>query len=115
MSNDNPVLTQAAGVTGFIVVVKALIVYSRVMGWINLDDSRYQATETLIDTVVPIAAIWVAALWARRRVTALTNPKDIDGTPLTRPDNAPAIPQLEKQQAEAIQLNKRIDERSLKR
>lgn len=115
MPNDNPVLTQAAGVTGFIVVVKTLITYFRAMGWIDLDEERYQLTVSTLETILPIAAIWVGVLWARRKVTPLAAPRDIDGTPLSRPDNTPAIPQMAKEQQEAIELNKKIDERKIDR
>lgn len=118
MPKDNPVAVQALSAGAFIVVVKALIVYFRTMGWINLTDDGFQATVDVIDTVLPILAVWIGAWWASRRVTSLTDARDVDGTPLTRPDNSPPIPQVEaveKKQEEAIKLNAEIDERRLKR
>lgn len=115
MPNDNPVVVQAAWVTGVIIVVKTLITYFRVMGWIELPEEKFQATISVFETLIPIVAVWGGVLWARRKVTSLTNPTDVDGTPLTRPDNTPSIPQMEKQQVEAIELNKKIDERSIVR
>lgn len=115
MDQNNPVVVQAASVTGFIVAIKALIAYFRIMGWLDWDEDRYQATVQLIDTVLPIAAVWIGVLWARRKVTPLTNPKDVDGTELTRPDNTPAIPQMAKEQKEALEINKKLDERRIER
>lgn len=125
MNTSNPVVQQAAGVTAAIVVIKAFLTYFRAMGWWNLTDDAVMATNTFIETVLPIAAVWIGALIAMRRVTSLANPTtstgvpltpldkptDVDGTPLTRPDNTPPIPEMARLQKEAIE----IDERRIKR
>lgn len=112
---SDPLVTQALSVSGFIMVIKAIITYSRAMGWWNLTDEAEAATVTFIDAVIPIAAVWIGVLWAKRRTTSLTEPRDVDGTPLTRPDNAPAIPEMEKLQKEAVKINEKIDERRIQR
>lgn len=111
----NPLVQQAAGVTTLIVVVKAFISYFRAMGWWNLDEQQYQDTVSFIETVVPILAVWGAALWTMRKMTPLSDPKDVDGEVLTRPDNTPAIPKLGRLQKEAAKINDRLDERRIKR
>lgn len=115
MNTSNPVVQQAASVTAIIVVIKATITYIRSMGWWNLEEQQYIDTVSFIETVLPIVIVWVGAFWAMRKTTSLENPKDIDGTPLTRPDNAPAIPKMEKLQEEAIKINKNIEERRIDR
>lgn len=115
MNNTNPLVTQAASTTAILIVIKALLTYARVMGWLNLDEERFNATISFLDTVIPILAIWIGALWAMRKVTPLINPRDIDDTPLTRPDNKPAIPQLENMHKQAIEINREIDERKIQR
>lgn len=111
----NPLVQQAAGVTALIVVVKAFISYFRAMGWWDLDEQQYQETVSFIETVVPILAVWGAAFWTMRKVTPLSNPKDIDGELLTRPDNSPAIPKLSRLQKEATKINDTLDDRRIKR
>lgn len=115
MKDTNPVVTQAASATAFLVVIKALLTYAKVMGWLDLEEDKFQATVSLVETLIPIIAVWVGAIWAMRKVTPLTNPKDVDNTPLTRPDNSPAIPQMAVMQKEAIKINEEIDERKIVR
>lgn len=115
MQTTNPVVTQAASATAILVVIKALLIYARIMGWLNLDEDRFNATVSFVETVIPIGAVWAGAWWAMRRVTPLEKPVDVDGTPLTRPDNSPAIPQMASLHKEAIKLNENIDERKIQK
>lgn len=115
MKDTNPIAAQAASATAILIVIKAVITYMRAMGWLNLEEDKYQATVVLVETVLPIAAVWIGALWAMRKTTALANPKDVDGTPLTRPDNSPAIPQMAVLQEEAQKINERINDRRIQR
>lgn len=116
---ETPVVIQSSIVTGFIIVLKALLVYSRTMGWLNLDEDKTQATYTLIDTVIPIVAVWVGAWWVSHKVTSLSNPKDINNMPLSGPKGEPTQEQLGVLQEEAKKVdlefasNKRLDERRI--
>lgn len=111
----NPVVTQAASVTTIIIVVKATLAYIQVMGWIDITPERALATTSFLETVLPIVAIWIGVLWTITRVTPLNNPKDKDGTELSRPGDVPVIAKIEKAQEEAIKINDKVDERSIVR
>lgn len=110
---SDPLVTQGLSVTGFIVVIKAIITYIRVMGWLDLDEDEEAATITFIDTVIPIVAIWGGVWWAKRHTTSLSNPKDINGMSLTGPNSEPTKAQLQIIQTEAIELDKAIDDRRI--
>lgn len=111
MNTGNPVVQQAAGVTAFLVVFKSILVYFRAMGWIELEEERYQATVAFVETVIPIVVVWGAAFWAMRKVTPLSDPRDTDGTPLSGPSGEPTIAQMDV----AIQMNKEDTERRIQR
>jgi hypothetical protein len=113
LNDTNPVVMQGLSISAVIVVVKAFLVYSRAMNWLDLNEEQEAATITFLDTVLPIVAVWVGVLWAKRRVTPLNNPVDLDGVPLSRPGDKPTIPQMESIQKEAIKINERINERGL--
>lgn len=112
---NDPLVTQGLSVSGIILAVKALITYSRVMGWWQLSDEQEAATIALADAFVPILAVWVGVWWARRRTTSLKEPRDVDGTPLSRPGDMPTIPQIKELQQEALKINQQIDERRIDR
>ena len=114
-TSTNPVLTQAAIVASIIALARAILTFGSAFGWWQLDETRNAALQGLIETGIPIVAILAGAFWATRKTTPLTKPRDIDGTPLTRPDNTPSIPEFKKVQEEAIQINDKIDERRIKR
>lgn len=66
-------------------VVGSLIALLRAFG-VPITDDQQDAINQFLIAAAPIAV----ALIARRYVTPLANPKDANGTPLTRPDNSPA-------------------------
>lgn len=105
--NNNSILTASASVTGVIVVVKSLINLARAMAWFSLTEEQWSAWSVFFETVIPIAAVWVGAWWISRNTTNLAKPTDIDGTPLTRPDNSPAIGEMTNLQTEALDINLR--------
>lgn len=116
MSNpNNPVLTQAAIVASIIALARSILAFGSAFGWWELDEARDTALRGLIETGIPMLAVIVGAIWAMRKVTPLDKPRDIDGVPLTRPDNSPALPEYEKVQKEAIEMNVELDERRIKR
>lgn len=69
---------------------------------VPVTEAQSAAILGFVGVVTPVLMAW----WASSRVTPLAEPRDTDGTPLTRPDNAPANKELEKLQDEAIYLNK---------
>jgi Ser/Thr protein kinase RdoA (MazF antagonist) len=103
--NQNPVVVAGASVTGVIVFVKALISLIQAMQWFDLTPEQWAALAVFFETTIPIVAVWVGAIWVMRNTTNLTRPTDIDGTPLTRPDNAPAIKEMAVIQEKAIEMN----------
>lgn len=119
MKDANPVITQAVSATAFIALVKATLAMLIAFHVFVLTEEQMASVNTWVDNVVPILAIVVGAWWASRKVTSLAAPRDADGTPLTRPDNAPAIGELESIQSEALKINqsvdKQADERRIKR
>lgn len=116
MDNNNPVVIQALSVSGAIIVVKSLMNLAKVNGWIDMSNPEVEAAWlSFIETALPIVVVWIGAWWASRRTTNLKDPKDVDGTPLSRPDNAPTIPQMASLQKEAQNIDKKIDDRRLRR
>ena len=105
---DNPVVMNALSISAAIVVFKALMELGQAMGWWNLTAEQNSALVKFLDIAVPIVAVWLGVIWTRRNVTPLKSPTDIDGVPLSRPDNTPAIKQMEVIQKEAISMNKEI-------
>lgn len=103
---NNPVLIGGGSVTGVIVFVKALINLVRAMQWFALTEEQWNAWSSFFETTIPIAAVWIVALWVSRKTTSLADPKDKDGVELTRPGDTPAIGKLETLQSEAILINK---------
>lgn len=116
MEDKNPVVVQALSVSGAIIVAKSLFAFAKAVGWIDTSNPDVEAAWLgLIEDALPIAIVWIGALWAARRTTSLKNPKDVDGTALTRPDNKPAIPHMASLQEQAIKLDKKISDRRISR
>lgn len=69
----------------------ALITLLRAFG-VPITNEQQDALNQFLVVAAPI----VVALVARQYVTPLANPKDATGTPLTRPDNTPAIRKVAK-------------------
>lgn len=86
MSNE-PLIT----IGGIIAIAASLIALLRAFG-VPINSEQQQAIDQFLIAAGPI----VVALWARRHVTPLANPKDATGTPLTRPDNSPAVRKVTK-------------------
>lgn len=114
--NNNPLVVQALSISGAIIVFKSLLNLAKVSGWIDMSNPEVEAAWIgFIETALPIVLVWLGTLWAARRTTTLKNPKDVDGTPLTRPNNTPTIPQMASLQKEAIEIDKKIGDRRLVR
>lgn len=109
MKPANPVITQAISVAALVTVVKALLAVLLAFHVFTFDETQNTTVSYLVDVGVPILAIIGGAWWASRKVTSLAAPRDIDGAPLTRPDNTPAIAELESTHAEALKINQTVD------
>lgn len=115
---NNPVVTQAAVVAALIAFFKAVIGVAKAFRWLEMSQEQEIALSYLLETFVAVIAIFVGAWWVSKQVTPLTDAKDVDGTPLTRPDNSPPKAQMEREHKEAIKINTEIensDERRIER
>lgn len=112
MKPASPVYTQAISAAAFITVVKALLAVLLAFHVFTFDTNQSATVGYFIDDAIPILAILVGAWWASRKVTSLAAPRDIDGTPLSRPGNAPAIVELAQAHDEAIKINQTIDKQA---
>lgn len=78
-------------------VVQAILAALVTFGWVQLDDARISA----IGTVVALVVATSLTVYARGRVTPVSNPTDLDGTPLvpatTAPAQVPAVTLLERE------------------
>lgn len=99
----NPIVAQGGLAAAIIVLVKATI--TLLAGLKFLTPEVAALWSDYFNTVIPVAAILIGAWWAAKRTTPLSRPTDVDGTPLTRPDNAPALKELEGLQTEAIKID----------
>lgn len=116
MDKNSPLVMQALSVSGAILVVKSFLNLAKVSGWIDMSNPEVEAAWLgFIETALPIIFVWVGTLWLSRRTTSLKDPKDIDGTPLSRPEDKPTIPQMASLQKEAIEIDKKIEDRRLRR
>lgn len=115
MKDANPVVQQAISATAIIVVIKAILEYIQVMGWFGITPDQVGATMKLLEVILPIVVLWITALWAARRVTPLSNPTDVDGEALSRPNDQLPILKMAAKQGEAIKMNEAVDERSIRR
>ena len=95
--NTEPVIT-AASIAG---LLSAGISFARLMGWIALSDDQYNSLMVFVGMALPIGL----SLWARQQVTPLSQPRDTDGVPLSRPGDVPANKQMAEIQGEAIEMN----------
>jgi hypothetical protein len=115
---DNPVVVQATVVATFITICKAIIGVAKAFKLVELTSEQDVAVTYLVETLITGVAILVGAWWASKKVTSLTSAKDIDGTPLTRPDNSLPIPQqkaVEKAHESALKINEQINDREIQR
>lgn len=119
MKPANPVITQALSAGTFVVLAKAILAVLLAFHVFTFDETQNTTVNYLVDVGIPIIAIIGGAWWASRKVTPLAAPRDIDGAPLSRKDNKPAIAELESVHEEAIKINqsvdKAIDDRRIKR
>jgi hypothetical protein len=107
MSND-PVLIGGASITGVIILAKLIFNFGTTMGWWHLNEEQTAAFLPLLDQGIPIAAVWITVLFLKVKTTRRDNPTDVDGIKLTRPDNTPAIPEMNRLQEEAIKIDKSV-------
>lgn len=112
MKPANPVVTQAISAATFIALVKAVVAVLLAFGVFSFDEKQSSTIDALIDTAIPILAIFVGAWWASRKVTNLAAPRDSDGAVLSRPDNAPAIAEMESLHGEALKVNQSVDKQT---
>jgi len=109
MKPANPVITQAVSAAAFIAVVKATLAMLIAFHVFVFSEEQKNSVDAWVDNVVPVLAIIGGAWWASRKVTSLAAPRDVDGAPLTRPDNSPAIAELESVHSEALKVNQEVD------
>lgn len=108
MNTNNPVVAGSVGVSGAIILVKAIITLGTSSGW--WDEEQAAAWIVFFNDVLPIVFVWAGAWWVSRKTTSLADPKDKDGVELTRQGtNEPAIEKLEALHSEAIMINKLQD------
>ncbi len=108
MNNTDPVVANALSISAAIVVFKAFMTLGQSLGWWSLSAEQNSAVANFLDIAIPVIAVWLGVIWTKRNVTSLKLPTDVDGAPLTRPDNTPAIKELAVLQKEAIEINKEI-------
>lgn len=106
MADINPAVQGGAGVTGAIVITKAFFNLAQSLGWMAPEDAA--AWTTFFNDVVPIAFVWGGVWYVSRRTTNISNPRDQDGVPLSRPGDVPVIAKMETLQTEAIQINSEL-------
>lgn len=106
IQDSNPVLVNGLSVSAVLILVKAFITLGESSGWWTSDQAKNWAT--FLDVALPILAVWGAAWILRNKVTPSAKPRDEDGTPLTRPDNTPAISEIRAAQNEAIKIDKEV-------
>lgn len=102
--NINPIVAQGGLAAAIIVLVKATI--TLLAGLKVLTPEIATLLSDYFNTVIPVAAILIGAWWAAKRTTPLDKPTDVDGIPLTRPDNTPAIIEMQNLQTEAIKIDR---------
>lgn len=73
---NEPVVTAASIAS----LVSAIIILARSLGWLSLTDEQFQNLMTVVVLALPV----LGALWARRKVTPIANPKDNEGVALVR-------------------------------
>lgn len=78
----------AGSITGLIM---ALVMWLLAMGYLDWTPEQITATEQLVAIAIPLILSVVAVIWARWESTPLVDPRDVDGEPLTRSDNSPAL------------------------
>lgn len=72
-----PVLT-AGAIAGIIMAFLAMAVS---LGWLNLDEGQMQAIERFVLPTLGLALPIGMALWARGKVTPVSNPRTEEGEP----------------------------------
>lgn len=83
------------------VLANAIVVWLVVMEIVPLTDVQQAATLTMVMSLINVAGAW----WQSRETTALARPTDVDGMPLSRPGDTPAIKELAALQTEAQKIN----------
>lgn len=106
IQDNNPVLVNGLSVSAVLILVKSFVALGQSLEWWTSEQAS--AWATFLDVALPILAVWVAAWWMKQKVTPTAKPVDEDGTPLTRPDNSPAISEIRAAQIEAIRIDKVI-------
>lgn len=109
MKPTNPVLTQAISAATFIALIKAIIAVLNAFHIFNFDEQQNATLVALIDTAIPVVAVLFGGWWASRKVTPLAAPRDSDGAELSRPDNSPAIAEMESIHVEALKINESVE------
>ena len=61
------------------------------MGWLNVTGDQFTAIEGALGAIGVVLWPTLAALWARKQTTPLSQPKDVDNTPLVRENGAQPI------------------------
>ena len=88
--NTNPTYTA----NGIVAAISAAVACLIAFGYLNWTEEQQRlflaAVVAVLGVVGPLASAW----WIARKTTALSNPRDEDGAPLTRSDNSPTIAQV---------------------
>jgi hypothetical protein len=109
MNGNNPVIIGGISIASVILFVKATLNLAQSMRWLTLESQQWLDLANYAETVIPIIAVGFITWWTSRNTTNLSSPRDVDGAPLTRPDNSPAIKKMENLQDEAIKIDKKIE------
>lgn len=104
MITSNPTIVGGVSATSGIILIKAIINLGLALHWWTKDQAN--AWSDFTDVGLPILIVWGAAYYASKYTTPLDKPRDIDGVTLTRPDNSPAIAEIQNLQTEAIKIDK---------
>ena len=72
-------------------LIMSLVMWLNTMGYLSWSADQISATEQLVAIAIPLILSAIGIWLTRMRVTPLVDPKDDDGTPLTRSDNSPAL------------------------
>lgn len=106
MNLKDPVFLNATGVSAALILFKSFLELGQAMGWWNLDAKQTQVLSKFIEVAIPILVVVVGSLLLRLNVTSLVRPTDLDGVALSRPNDVPAIKEMEAIHSEANELNK---------
>ena len=83
----NPVAI-AGSIVGLLM---SMIAWLNVMGYLSWTPDQVSATEQMATIAMPLLMMAATTVITWYKVTPMSDPRDDDGAPLTRPDGSPAM------------------------